>query len=281
MASKNKTGNYLGAAILVAMTAGIAAGAVQGKDARMWAPLGEIFMQLIKMLVVPLVAVSIVSGAASIGNTRSAGKIGIATFGYYFLTTIIASVIALALGVLFQPGIGLDIAQIQSMFSTEYAGRGQQPGLWEIIRGVIPENPVRALLDGNILQIIFFSVLFGFGLSALGREKAAPVIDFFNTINHALIWIIEKVMYTAPLGVFGLMADAVGAFGYDVLALIMKLLSVYVLALFIQTFGVYTFFVRFFSRVSPVHFFKKLSRAQIVALSTSSSMATLPVTMQV
>ncbi len=271
----------LGTWILIAMVLGIGAGALTGKDASMFKPLGDIFMALIKMLVIPLVSVSIISGAASIGNTKSAGKIGVATFGYYLLTTAFAVVIGLVFGAIFKPGMGLDMSQIQGMFSGEYASRGGTPGFWETILGIIPVNPFKALLDGNILQILFFSLFFGFGVSALPGEKKEDLLKILNHITEALLWMIHKVMLVAPLGVFGLMADAVGTFGYDVLALVLKLLGVYVGALIIQTFGVYPAFVKIFGKMSPFKFLSKISEAQAVALSTSSSMATLPVTFEV
>ncbi|EOC99932.1 dicarboxylate/amino acid:cation symporter [Caldisalinibacter kiritimatiensis] len=267
--------------ILVAMVLGIIAGGVMGEDAAVFAPLGKVFMKLIKMLVIPLVTVSIISGAASLGNTKSAGKIGIATFGYYMGTTMFAVALGLLLGNIFKPGLGLDMSTIQSMFSDEYIDKGGTPGFWETILGIIPVNPFKALLDGNILQILFFSLFLGFGISTLEKEKKDTLLNMFNYIIEALIWMVEKVIIIAPIGVFGLMADAVGTFGYETLYLVLKLLGVYILALSIHTFGFYPFMVKMFSKLSPFKFLKKIRKAQMVALSTASSMGTLPVTLDV
>lgn len=278
---KKKRRMNLGMWIMIAMFAGVGLGAVMGESAVMLKPFGDLFIKLIKMLVVPLVAFSIISGAASLGNTRSAGKIGIGTFGYYLLTTAFAVVIGLVFGWLFEPGTGIEMARVKAMFSAEYVPKVSSPGFWNTILGFIPQNPFKALMDGNILQILFFSLFFGFGLSALKEEKKEKVLSLVNYITDALIWMIGKVMLTAPLGVLGLMAHAVGTFGYDVLGLVLKLLLVYIGALLLQTFIVYPTMVKLFSKTNPFTFLKKLYTAQIVALSTSSSMATLPVTMEV
>ena len=271
----------LGTWILIAMFAGIAGGIIFKENAEMFRPVGELFIKLIKMLVVPLVAFSIILGASSLGDAKNAGKAGITTFVYYLMTTAFAVVLGLLAGTLFEPGKGLELAQFQGMFSEEYAQRGVTPGFWETVLGFVPENPFGSLGEGNILQILFFALFFGFGLSKVSPEKKAPVINIISTVNDVLIWMILKVMWTAPIGVFALMADAVGTFGWDILALIMKLLFIYIVVLIIQTFGVYPSLVKIFSKKSPLEFLKKISKAQIVALSTSSSMATLPVTMEV
>ncbi len=267
--------------ILIAMILGIAAGALLDEKAAMFAPLGDIFMQLIKMLVIPLVTVSIISGAASLGNTKSAGKIGVATFAYYMTTTAVAVALGLAFGAIFKPGIGLDMDAIRSMFSNEFANRGATPGFWATVKGVIPVNPFSALLEGNILQVLFFSLFFGFGVSTLEKIKKDNLMEIFGNITEALIWMIGKIMLIAPLGVFGLMADAVGTFGYEALGLVAKLLIVYIFALAIQAFGVYPLIVKLLSSASPLRFISSIKKAQIVALSTASSMGTLPVTFEV
>ncbi|MFA9397988.1 MAG: dicarboxylate/amino acid:cation symporter [Clostridiaceae bacterium] len=270
----------LGFIIIIAMVLGIFVGWLMGDKASVFAPLGDIFIQLIKMIVIPIVAISITAGAASIGNGKSAGKIGIATFGYYMLTTAVAVTLGLIFGELFKPGIGVDISSIQNMFSNEYASQGAIPGFWETIKGIIPTNPIKALVDGNILQIIFFSLFLGFGISSLKEEKKDFVLKGFNYINEALIYIITKVMYFAPIGVFALMADATGTFGFDILKLILKLFGVYVLVLIIHTFGVYSVMLKSFSKISIKDFFKAMGKVQAVALSTASSMATLSLNME-
>ena len=270
----------LGNIIIVAMLLGIIVGAIAGENAGIFRPVGDLFVQLIRMVVIPLVAVSIISGAASIGNGKSAGKIGIATFVYYMGTTAIAVILGLVAGELFKPGVGIPIESINAMFSNEYIDQGVLPTFWETLIGIVPANPIKSLVDGNILQILFFSLFLGFGISSLKEDRKAYLINFLDALNEALIFIILKIMYIAPIGVFALMADATGTFGFSILALVLKLFVVYVIVLIIQTFGVYALALKLFSKVSPLKFFKKIYKVQVVALSTASSMATLGVNME-
>lgn len=274
----------MGVAILIAMLLGIVTGAILKEKSVMFAPLGSIFIHLIKMMVIPLVTVSIILGAASLGETKSAGKIGLGTFVYYLSTTAVAVTLGLVFGGIFKPGLGLQEGSLPDQFldkTGELASKGDIAGFWDTILGIIPTNPLAGLVNGNILQILFFSLFLGIALSKLVKEKREPVINLLESLNEAMIWMILKVMILAPIGVFGLMADAVGTFGYDILALVLKLLIVYTVALALQTFGVYPLFVKLLSKTSPSKFIKKISKAQIVALSTASSMATLPVTFEV
>lgn len=271
----------LGALIIIAMFVGVLTGLLMGKSAHMFAPLGDIFMSLIKMVVVPLVAFSIITGAASIGDTKSAGKIGIATFSYYMITTLVAVIIGLVFGELFKPGAGINVSSLSSMFSNEFETKGNLPGFWDTVRGIIPENPIKALVEGNILQIIFFSLFLGFGISSLENEKKTFIVKTFTYINDALIFIIMKVMYIAPIGVFALMADATGTFGYNILKKIVYLFFVYVLALIVHNYGVYSLNIKLFSSVPLKKFWSSIYKPQLVALSTASSIATLPLNMEV
>lgn len=271
----------LGFWILVAMVAGIAVGAIAGESAKMFAPLGTLFIQLIKMLVVPLVAISIISGAASLGGSRSAGKIGVVSISYIMLTTVISIIIAIIAALIFKPGAGLSaesVGLINSASSTAEQS-ASTPGFWDTIIGMIPANPIQALAEGNILQIIVFGLFLGFGIAAIESSKREKVVRGLNYILEALIWCIGKVMLVAPIGVFGLMAEATGTFGFAVLLKIANLLWVDLLAVFVMGLVVYPLTIALLSRVSIKDFFREMIRPQIIAFSTASSMATLPVTM--
>ena len=271
----------LGVWILVAMVAGVVAGIVMGEEAQMFAPLGSLFIQLIKMLVVPLVAVSIISGAASLGSSRSAGKIGVVSIGYILLTTVASIAIAIVAGVIFKPGAGLSaegVASIMAHASTEQ-GAAADLSFWDTVIGMIPANPIKAFAEGNILQIIVFGLFLGFGIASISEDKRTKVVNGLNYILEALIWCIGKVMLVAPIGVFGLMAEAVGTFGFDVLLKVVNLLWVNLLAVLVMGLVVYPSTVLLFSNVGLKNFFRLMLRPQIVAFSTASSMATLPVTM--
>lgn len=271
----------LGLWILVAMVAGVVAGVVMGEDATMFAPLGTLFIQLIKMLVVPLVAVSIISGAASLGSSSSAGKIGIVSIGYILLTTIVSIVLAIVAGLIFKPGAGLSAEGVASIMAHASAEQGtvSELSFWDTVIGMIPTNPIKSFAEGNILQIIVFGLFLGFGIAAISEEKRAKVINGLNYILEALIWCIGKAMLVAPIGVFGLMAEAVGTFGFDVLVKVVNLLWVNLLAVLVMGLVIYPSTIALLSNVGIKTFFREMLRPQIVAFSTASSMATLPVTM--
>lgn len=271
----------LGVWILVAMVAGVAVGVAMGDEAKIFAPLGTLFIQLIKMLVVPLVGISIISGAASLGSSRSAGKIGVTSILYIVLTTVVSIVIAIVVGLIFKPGSGLSAEGVASIMASASAEQGTPADLsfWDTVIGMIPANPIKAFAEGNILQIIVFGLFLGFGIAALNEDKRTKVIGGLNYLLEALIWCIGKVMLVAPLGVFGLMAEAMGTFGFDILLKVVNLLWVDLVAVAIMGLVVYPLTVMLLSKVSIKEFFSAMLRPQIVAFSTASSMATLPVTM--
>ncbi|GEA49650.1 amino acid:proton symporter [Vibrio inusitatus NBRC 102082] len=275
---KSLLGN-IGVQVVIAMIVGTLVGAMMGESATVFAPLGTIFINLIKMLVIPLVAVALISGAAGLGNSSNAGKVGLTTLGFFGLTSALAVALALVMGNLFQPGTGIDVASVESMFSAEYEAQGVLPGFWDTVTGMIPTNFFQSLNEANILQILVFCLFFGIAVSSLEKERRDPLINGVNAIVDAMVWMINKVMLIAPLGVFGLMADAVGSFGFGALMVVFKLFLVYVAAILIFGFVVYPVLVHVFTKTSAKKFLMAMKKPQAVALSTASSMATLPVTM--
>ncbi len=245
----------------------------------MFAPLGTIFINLIKMLVIPLVAVALISGAAGLGNSSNAGKVGLTTLAYFGLTSALAVVLALVMGEVFKPGINIDTAGIEGMFSAEYASKGDLPTFWATITGMIPTNVFQSLNEANILQILVFCLFFGIGLSKLEETRRNPLLNGVNAIVDVMVWMINKVMIIAPIGVFGLMAEAVGTFGFGALMVVFKLFVVYVAAIMIFGFIVYPVMIQLCTKTSAKKFISAMKKPQAVALSTASSMATLPVTM--
>jgi len=272
---KSSFGN-LGLWIMVAMFLGIGFGGVAPGLVPYIAPAGSVFVSLIKMVVIPLVFFSIINGAAALGNSHSAGKVGLATFGFYLGTTAVAVIFALILGEVFQPGVAQGLEGFKDMFSAEYADRGAVPGFWDTLIGIIPTNPFVALTEGNILQILFFSMMFGFGTNSLKPEQKEPLMNVISGVTDALVYVILKVMIIAPIGVFALMADAVSSFGWAVLGSVVKLLVIYTIALIIHTFGFYGLLLKVFSKMSVRKFYSKFAKVQMFALSTASSMATVP-----
>ncbi len=271
----------LGVWIFIAMISGVVVGALMGESASMLKPLGDLFIQLIKMLVIPLVAISIISGAATLGDSKSAGKIGLISIGYILITTLISVIIAIFMGEIFRPGDGLDTSKITSLIAPG-ADSGVAPSLefWDTIIGMIPANPVQALAEGNILQIIVFGLFLGFGIASIKAERRQKVVDGLNYVLEALIWCIEKVMWVAPIGVFALMADATGTFGFEILLQIVNLAWVDLLAVLIMGLFVYPLTIVTLSRVPLKDYFRAMIKPQIIAFSTASSMATLPINME-
>ena len=272
----------LGLWIIIAMIIGVVVGIFMGPEASMFKPLGDLFIQLIKMLVVPLVLVSIISGASALGETKSAGLIGAVSIGFMFVTTIISIVLALVLGEIFQPGVSVDRSVVATLAEsyTNVDGAASAMGFWETVIGMIPANPIQALTEGNILQIIIFGLFFGFGVSALSADKRTKISNGLNYILEALIWCIEKVMYVAPFGVFGLIADATGTFGFGVLIQVANVVWIDIIAIIIIGLGLYPLCVALFSRVKLKDYFRAMLKPQVVAFSTASSLATLPVNME-
>lgn len=274
----------LGIWIIIAMIIGIVVGIFMGEDASIFKPLGDFFIQLIKMLVVPLVFVSIVSGAAALGETKSAGLVGGLSIGYMMITTVISISVAVMLGAIFQPGANVAADGMTAITQAgEAAAESAAPataGFWDTVIGMIPANPIEALSTGNILQIIIFGLFFGFGISALAAEKRRMLTNGLNNILEALIWCIGKVMYVAPFGVFGLIADATGTFGFDILMQVANVLWLDLIAVAIIGLGLYPLTVALLSRVPLKSYFREMIKPQIVSFSTASSLATLPVNME-
>lgn len=275
----------LGLWIIIAMVIGIVVGVYMGPEASMFKPLGDLFIQLIKMLVVPLVLVSIISGASALGETKSAGLIGGLSIGYMIITTIISISVALFLGELFQPGASVDRDAVVSLATAAESvettsGSPAAMGFWDTVIGMIPANPIAALTEGNILQIIIFGLFIGFGISSLAAEKRQRITGGLNIILDALIWCIGKVMLVAPFGVFGLIADATGTFGFDILVQVANVLWIDLIAVVIIGFGLYPLTIVLFSRVPLGKYFRAMIKPQVVSFSTASSLATLPVNME-
>lgn len=267
------------------MVIGIIVGAFMGAEASMFKPLGDLFIQLIKMLVVPLVLVSIISGASALGETKSAGLIGGLSIGYMIITTIISITVALFLGELFQPGASVDHDAVVSLATAAESlettsGSPAAMGFWDTVIGMIPTNPIAALTEGNILQIIIFGLFLGFGISSLAAEKRQRITGGLNIILDALIWCIGKVMLVAPFGVFGLIADATGTFGFDILIQVANVLWIDLIAVAIIGLGLYPLTIALFSRVPLGKYFRAMIKPQVVSFSTASSLATLPVNME-
>ena len=274
--------------LLLGIGAGVAAAPLGWSDevSTYVKPVGQAFLQLISMAVVPLVFASLVTGVAGTNDVRRLGRVGGKTILYYLSTTAIAISFGLVLANTLEPGAGLsevDRARLLQAGDSEDVGElltREPPSLSETLLNVIPQNPVRALADGNMLQVIFFALLLGIALTTIPREKGGPVIAFFDGLNEAMIAMIHMIMKLAPYGVFALSASIVGQFGLAILMLLLKYALVVILGLVLYMVTTFSLIVRFFSNMGIREFFRGIRPAQLIAFSTSSSSATLPVTIQ-
>ncbi|PIC57091.1 dicarboxylate/amino acid:cation symporter [Sporosarcina sp. P12(2017)] len=269
--------------IIIALIAGVVVGLVLNiftpsiftqADAFLFKPLGTIFLNLMKMLVVPVVFISIVLGTVGMGDTKKLGRIGGKTIGFFLITTAIALVIALSLGLLLKPGEGGNFETANATYEAQEA-----PPVAETLLGIIPTNPISAMAEGNMLQIIFFAALVGFGMAMMG-SKVERVKELFEQANELIMYLITFVMKFAPYGAFGLIASAVGSQGMDALKVMGMYMGVVLGALLIHTIVVYGGSVALIGKRSPIWFFKNFFPAQVVAFSTASSAATLPISMK-
>lgn len=236
-------------------------------------PVGTLFLNMIKMIIVPLVFSSLVVGAASIGDPKTLGRIGGKTVIYYLFTTAIAVTIGLALGTIMNPGAGLTIP-----IDVAAAKAVETPSIIDTLLNIIPSNPLKGMVEGNILQVIAFALFLGVGCTFLPKEKSEPFVKLVDSIAEIMYKITAFIMELAPYGVFGLIVPVVSQFGIDVL----KPLSMVILAVYIgcvlHAVLVYSTAVKVFAKTNPIKFFKGVAPAAVTAFSTSSSAGTLPIT---
>ncbi len=237
-------------------------------------PLGTLFLNMIKMIIVPLVFSSLIVGAASIGDPKALGRIGGKTLLYYLLTTAFAVSIGLVLAIILKPGIGL-VLPIDAV-----ATPAEVPSIIDTLLNMIPSNPLKGLVDGNILQVIVFALFLGIGSTALPGNISKPFISFFDAMAEIMYKITSFIMLLAPIGVFGLIVPVVTQYGLDVLKpLSMVIFAVYI-GCILHAVLVYSTAVKVLAKVSPLKFFKGIAPAAITAFSTTSSSGTLPVTIK-
>ena len=262
-------GLELWAKILLGMIVGLAAGALMGEGALIFKPLGTLFVNAIKMLIVPLVFCSLIVGITSMEDSRKMGRIGLKSLIIYLSTTAVAISIGLALGHFLAPGEGMNL-----IASTDQAAK-EAPTLAQTIVGLIPSNPVQALAAGNILQIIVFAVALGLSLNMIG-EKGKPAVALFESLSEAMYKLTGIIMGFAPIGVFGLMAWVAGSYGLDVLMPLIKVVAAVYLGCTLHIYGFYSLMLSAFARLNPMSFFRGIRSAQSIAFTTSSSAGSLP-----
>jgi|TARA_R110001592_G_scaffold104327_2_gene293592 Na+/H+-dicarboxylate symporter len=235
--------------------------------------IGTIFISSLKMLVVPLVFISLVCGTSSLSDPSKLGRLGGKTIAFYLFTTAIALTIAILAAVLIHPG-NASLAGNALEYTVKDA-----PSLSEVLINIVPTNPMQAMSEGNMLQIIIFAVIFGFAISHIG-ERGTRVASFFNDLNDVIMRVVTLIMQLAPYGVFALMAKLSLTLGLETFGSVVKYFFLVVAVLFIQGLVVYPTLLKMFSGLSPLMFLRKIRDVQLFAFSTASSNATLPVTIE-
>lgn len=258
--------------ILIALILGIVVGGILGPTAEILKPIGTIFLSLINMIIVLLVFSSMTVGITSIHDPKKLGRVGITTLTVYLVTTIIAIGLGIGFGELFQPGVNIGLQTTKAFVPT------QTPSLTEIILSIIPSNPVGSLAQGNVLQIIVFSVFLGISINFAG-EKGKPLLAVLESLADVMYRLTSIIMEFSPIGVFAIMAWVAGSFGLAVLLPLLKFLIAYYIACAVHTLLVFCGILRFLAKMNPLPFFKGMGDAIMVAFSTCSSSATLPVSM--
>ncbi len=251
------------------------------------APLGTAWIRLITMIVIPLVVASLVVGTASLGDVTRLGRIGAKTIGIYLVTTSIAITIGLVLSNIVRPGRGIPEAtknELLDTFAGESAARiefaQEAPGLVEVLLNLIPRNPVQAAANGDMLPLILFAVLFGAALSLIERERRDTVLNLFHGVNDISMILVDWIMRLAPYAVFALLAGVVAQFGFDLLTSLLLYTATVVAGLLLHMTTTYPLILSIFGKLNPLTFFRRVREPQIIAFSTSSSNATLPITME-
>lgn len=244
-------------------------------DKYLFSPVGKIFISLITMLVVPIVFISIALGTAGLGDPKKLGRIGLKTISYFLVTTSVAIVIGIGLAYLLEPGNAGTFETKGLEYSSEEA-----PPISETLLNIVPTNPIQSFAEANMLQIIVFAIFVGFALAMLGT-KVDKVHELLEQGNEIMMYLVNLVMKFAPYGTFALLASAIGTQGLDAIKAMGLYMIVVVLALVIHGLFTYGSSILILAKQNPIKFFKGFAPAMGVAFSTSSSNATLPVSMSV
>jgi Na+/H+-dicarboxylate symporter len=257
-------------------------------------PVGDIFINLIKMVVIPLVMASIILGTASLGDLRSLGRIGLKTIAFYLIGSALAVAFGLLTANLFQPGSGLDderkqaiVAEVQKneemmrRIQGAEASAREERGLGQVLTEIIPANPIQAMAEGQMLPIIFFSILFGIALTMVKEGPRSGVMGLLEGINDAMIVLVNGIMAIAPYAVFAIITAVTAQLGIEFLISLMKYALVTLGTMVVFYIVFYALVVRLMGGTSPLKFFKAMRPVGLIAFSTCSSNATLPENMMV
>lgn len=259
--------------IMAGLVLGIIAGWLLGDHAQWLSPIGTLFINAIKMLIVPLVFTSLISGIVSMGDPAKMGRIGGKAVALYLVTTAFAIALGMLAASILQPGIGVEMQMDNSV------SPGEAPTLTEILVGLVPTNPISAMVEGNIMQIIVFAIALGISLVLIG-ERGQPAIRVIDSIAEALYKLTSLIMACAPVGVFALIAVVAGEYGLAVLIPLLKVIGVVYLACILHVLVVYSGLLALLARLNPKRYLAGSLDAIVVAFSSASSAGTLPVSIR-
>lgn len=262
--------------IFIGFVVGIVLGIIFGEKMLIVKPLGDIFLTLIKMIVVPLVTFSIITGVASIGDIQKLKKVGTKTILYFIITTACAGIIGLAISNFIQPGSGVDMSAIAS--TGKYEAKAM-PGLGATILGMFPDNPIKAMASGNLMQIIIFAIFFGVALTAIG-DAGKKVISFLSVCTQVMLKMTSIVMAFSPIGVAALISVSIGQYGLSIFSPLGKFIGTIWTADILVAIIMYGFMLTVIAKVSPFKAIKRIVDVWLMTLSTTSSTGTLPVSIK-
>lgn len=265
--------------ILISLVLSVIVGLVAGTDGlpfiKWWiAPVGTIFINLIKMVIVPIVFTSLVVGITSLGDPKKLGRIGVKTILIYLFTTAIAIIIGFIVAGIGHPGIGLEMAAGDAVKVKE------APSIMQVLVAMIPTNPVASMAKAEILPIIIFALFVGIGILQVGGKKSQILIDWFDAAAEVSYRIINMVMSLAPIGVFCLLLPVVAANGPKVLLPLLSVIMCMAIGSIIHAVLIYSTMARIWGGHSPVKFFEGMAQAMLIAFTTCSSAAALPINMK-
>ncbi len=263
--------------IFIGLLLGLISGRIAGEDILPVAdPLAELFLRLLRMAIIPLIITSIISGVLSIGTARGLGRLGVKTFVYYITSSLLAIITGLFLVNLFRPGVGANIDLKEVPQKIEAA----QQSIGELLFRIIPENPFQSIATGDVLPVIFFCILFGYFITRLNDPYRTQLSDFFQGTFQAMMKLTHVVIWTAPVGVFGITARITATSGFGAFKSLGFYFLVVLLGLFVHAFISLPILLRLIARINPYSHYKGMLSALLTAFSTCSSMVTLPLTIR-
>jgi proton glutamate symport protein len=263
--------------IFIGLLLGLISGTIAGEDILPVAdPLSELFLRLLRMTIIPLIITSIISGVLSIGTARGLGRLGVKTFVYYITSSLLAIITGLFLVNLFRPGVGANIDLKEVPQKIEAA----QQSIGELLFRIIPENPFQSMATGDVLPVIFFCILFAYFITRLNDPYRTHMTHFFQGAFQAMMKLTHVVIWTAPVGVFGITARITATSGFGAFKSLGFYFLVVLLGLFVHAFISLPILLKLIARINPYSHYKGMLSALLTAFSTCSSMVTLPLTIK-